>query len=111
MLFVFMVVPSRNIRQSPRLRVLQEKRADILRIAERRGGRNVRIFGSVAKGEDSTQSDIDLLMVFIPGTTLFDRSGLLVELQDLLGYKVDVVSEKMLHPLVRQDVLSSAIPL
>ncbi len=71
----------------------------------------MRVFGSVARGEDTSDSDIDLLMTFRPGTTVFDRGGLLIELQEVLGCPVDVVSEKTIHPSIRKSVLASAVPL
>lgn len=74
--------------------LLQEKREDILRIATRRGASNVRIFGSIARGEADSKSDIDLLVDLEPGRSLFDLGGLLMYLQDLLGHKVDVVTER-----------------
>lgn len=80
-------------------------------LAEKRGGYNVRVFGSVARGEESQESDIDFLMTFRKGTTLFDRGGLVFELGEYLGCDVDVVSDKAVHPLIRDDVYYSAIPL
>jgi predicted nucleotidyltransferase len=91
--------------------LLQEKREDILRIATRRGASNVRIFGSVARGEADSKSDIDLLVDLEPGRSLFDLGGLLMDLQDLLGYKVDVVTERGLRERIREHVLREAIPL
>src|SRR5437667_2615422 len=74
--------------------LLQEKREDILRIAIKRGASNVRIFGSIARGEADAESDIDLLVDLEPGRSLFDLGGLLMDLQDLLNHKVDVVTER-----------------
>ena len=91
--------------------LLQEKREDILRIATRRGASNVRVFGSVARGEADSKSDIDLLVDLEPGRSLFDLGGLLVDLQDLLGHKVDVVTERGLRERIRAHVLREAIPL
>jgi uncharacterized protein len=91
--------------------LLQEKREDILRIATRRGASNVRIFGSVARGEADSKSDIDLLVDLEPGRSLFDLGGLLMDLQDLLGHKVDVVTERGLRERIRAHVLREAIPL
>jgi predicted nucleotidyltransferase len=71
----------------------------------------VRVFGSVARGEADEQSDIDLLVEFEPNRSLLDHAGLWVELQELLGVKVDVVSERGLKPRIRQRVLQEAIPL
>jgi len=94
-----------------RLQFLKKNREKILALADRRGGYNVRVFGSVARGEENHASDIDFLMMFRKGTTLFDRGGLLVELSEYLGCNVDIVSDKALHPLIRDDVYHSAIAL
>ena len=91
--------------------LLREKREDILRIASKRGASNVRVFGSVARGEADSKSDIDLLVDLEPGRSLFDLGGLLMDLQDLLGYKVDVVTERGLRERIRKRVLKEAVPL
>ena len=91
--------------------LLHEKREDILRIAARRGASNVRVFGSVARGEADSKSDIDLLVDLEPGRSLFDLGGLLMDLQDLLDHKVDVVTERGLRERIREHVLKEAIPL
>lgn len=87
------------------------KRDDILRIAAQYGARNVRIFGSVARGEARPDSDLDVLVDVEPGRSLFDLGGLLMELQDLLGCRVDVVTEQGLRPRLRERVLREAVPL
>src|SRR3989454_8222714 len=91
--------------------LLQEKREDILRIASKRGAYNVRVFGSVARGEADSKSDIDLLVDLEPGRSLFDLGGLLMDLQDLLGQNVDVVTERGLRERIRERVLKEAVPL
>jgi uncharacterized protein len=91
--------------------LLEEKREDILGIAERYGARNVRIFGSVARGDAGPESDVDFLVELEPGRTLFDLGGLLYELRELLGIPVDVVTEKGLRDHVRPSVLKEAMPL
>lgn len=91
--------------------LLHEKREDILRVASKRGASNVRVFGSVARGEADSKSDIDLLVDLEPGRSLFDLGGLLMDLQDLLGHKVDVVTERGLRERIRERVLKEAIPL
>ena len=91
--------------------ILQEKREDILHIAMKRGAYNVRIFGSVARGEDDERSDIDFLVDMEPGRSIFDLGGLLMELQDLLGHQVDVVTERGLRARIKEEVLREAIPL
>ena len=91
--------------------LLKEKREEILRIAEKHGARNVRLFGSVARGEADEKSDIDLLVEMEPGRSLLDLGGLWYELNETLGVKVDVVSEKGLRQRIRQRVLDEAVPL
>ena len=78
---------------------LEIKREDVLKIAARHGARNLRVFGSVARGEDDNNSDLDLLVDMEPNRSLFDMGGHLMELQDVLDCKVDIVSEKGLSPL------------
>jgi len=91
--------------------LLSGKRDEILRIAARHGARNVRVFGSVARGVADEDSDIDLLVDMEAGRSLFDMGGLLVDLQDLLGRRVDVVTERGLKQRIRQRVIEEAIPL
>lgn len=91
--------------------VFTSKREDILRIAARHGARNIRIFGSVARGEADSGSDLDVLVDMEPGRSLFDLGGLLMELQELLGCRVDVVTERGLRPRIRERVLREAVPL
>ncbi len=91
--------------------LVKSKRADILEIATRHGARNVRLFGSVARGEARPDSDIDVLVEFESGRTLLDRIGMIQDLEDLLGRKVDVVTEKALHRYIRQQVIAQAVPL
>ncbi len=91
--------------------LLHEKREDILRIASKRGASNIRVFGSVARGEADSKSDIDLLVDLEPGRSIFDLGGLLMDLQDLLGHKVDVVTVRGLRERIRERVLNEAIPL
>jgi predicted nucleotidyltransferase len=90
---------------------LLSKRKQILRLAQRYGASNVRIFGSVARGEATPESDIDFLVELAPNRSLLDLGGLLMELQDLLGCNVDVVTEKSLHWYIREKVLVEAQPL
>ncbi len=73
--------------------------------------RNVRIFGSVARGEEDTGSDVDILVEMEPGRSLLDRAALLVHLRELLRCDVDVATEKSLRPRVREEVLREAVPL
>ncbi len=91
--------------------LLKEKREEILRIAANHGARNVRVFGSVARGEADETSDIDFLVDMEPDRSLFDVGELLLDLRDLLGRKVDVVSEKGIYWLLRRRILKEAKPL
>ncbi|SRR5271157_3859856 len=92
-------------------KLLQEKREDILRIAKGYGASNIRVFGSVARGESDAKSDIDLLVDLEQGRNLLDLGGLLMDLQDLLDHKVDVATEQILRPHIREQVLKEVIPL
>ncbi len=91
--------------------LLKTRREEILQISAKYGARNVRIFGSVARGEARPDSDIDFLVEMEPGRSLFDLGGLLVDLQQLLGVQVDVVTEKGLRSRIRDRVLREAILL
>jgi predicted nucleotidyltransferase len=91
--------------------LLQSHRNDILSIAARHGAHNVRVFGSVARGEARPDSDVDILVDMEPGRSLLDLGGFLVELQTLLGVEVDVVTEKGLRPRVRAQVMQEAVSL
>ncbi len=91
--------------------LLESRREEILKISEHYGAYNVRIFGSVARGESETNSDIDILVDMEPGRSLFDLGGLLYDLQQLLGVEVDVVTEKGLRSRIRDHVLTEAVPL
>lgn len=91
--------------------IVREHREEILAVAARYGARNVRIFGSVARGDASESSDVDFLVDMESGRSLFDLAGLLTELRDLLGRDVDVVTEGGLYWLLRRHILSEARPL
>lgn len=91
--------------------LLKAKRDEILRIAAKHGARNVRVFGSAARGEADDASDIDILIDLEPGRSLLDLGGLWSELNDLLGRNVDVVTEKGLRERIRDRVLKEAMPL
>jgi uncharacterized protein len=91
--------------------ILQKYRAEILDVAVRHGARDVRVFGSLARGEGSEGSDLDLLVKLGEGRSLLDLVGLKQDLEDLLHRPVDVVTEKALSPYLREHVLSEAIPL
>jgi hypothetical protein len=91
--------------------VLQAKRADILRVAALHGARNVRIFGSVARGDEGPSSDVDFLVEFEEGRSVLDLAGLWQDLEELLARKVDVAEPEGLHWYIRDRVLKEAVPL
>jgi hypothetical protein len=91
--------------------VLRSHREEILRIAARHGVYNVRVFGSVARGEARPESDIDLLVDLEVGRSLLDLARLLRELQEVLACDVDVVTEAGLRPRLRSRILNEAHPL
>jgi hypothetical protein len=91
--------------------VVRQKRAEILRIAERHGAYNVRVFGSVARGEAGPDSDVDLLIDAGEKVSSWFPGGLIVDLEDLLGRRVDVVTERALRPELRKYVLRDTRPL
>ena len=89
--------------------LLKEKREEILRIAAKHGARNVRVFGSVARDEADERSDLDLLVELEPGRSLMDHAALWLELQEAIGRRVDVVSDRGIKPRIRERVLREAI--
>jgi hypothetical protein len=91
--------------------LLKEKREEILRIAAKHGARNVRVFGSVARGESDEGSDVDLLVELEPGRSLMDHAALWLELQEAIGCRIDVVSDRGIKPRLRERVLREAIPI
>jgi predicted nucleotidyltransferase len=91
--------------------LLKERREDILQLAQKHGARNIRVFGSVARGEADEKSDIDLLVDMEPGRSLLDMGGLLMDLRDLLGRNVDVVTVRGLKPRIREQVIKEAVAL
>lgn len=91
--------------------LLKEKREDILRLAAKHGAKNVRVFGSVARGEARPDSDIDFLVEMEAGRSLLDLGGLLMDLQDLLGVDVDVVTVNGLRVRIKEHVLQEAVAI
>jgi len=91
--------------------LLKEKREDILRIAKHYGAYNVRVFGSVARDESDSESDVDFLVKLEPGTTLLKYTALLRELQNLLDCNVDIVSEAGIRKKMRDQVMREAVVL
>ena len=93
------------------LEELRKYRPRIVDIAARYGATNVRVFGSVARGDAGPSSDVDILVEMEPGRSAFDLGGLLMDLQDLLGCKVDVVTERGLSRYLKDAVLQEAVSL
>jgi predicted nucleotidyltransferase len=91
--------------------LLYEKRGDILRVAAKHGAHNVRIFGSAVRGDDRPDSDIDFLVDVGPTTSSWFPAGLILELEEILGRRVEIVTQKALNPYLREYVLREAIPL
>ena len=91
--------------------VLDGKREEILRIAAKHGAYNVRVFGSVARGDARPDSDVDFLVQMEDSRSLFDFCHLIDDLENLLGRKVDLVEPAGLHWYIRDQVLQEAVPL
>ncbi|BAI89274.1 MULTISPECIES: nucleotidyltransferase family protein [Limnospira] len=90
---------------------LQQRRDEILAVAQQHGAFNVRIFGSVARGEEREDSDIDFLVEMNSNCSLLDRIALIQDLEDLLNRKVDVTTVKNLREYFRERIINQAIPL
>ncbi len=93
------------------VQLLGDKRQDILRLAAQYGAHDVRIFGSLARGETRPDSDVDILITLDPDRSLLDLIALKQDLEDLLGCKVDVVTEAAVSPYIRPQVLRDAVAL
>ena len=91
--------------------LIETHRQELLSLARRRGVTSVRVFGSMVRGGEREDSDVDLLVTLEPGTSALALGGLLLDAQDLLGRRVDVATEASLHPALRERVLADAIAL
>jgi uncharacterized protein len=91
--------------------LVKTRREQIVALAQQHGARNVRLFGSVARGESREDSDIDVLVDWEPGRSLWDHAGLKLALEDLLGRRVDVSTSRALHWLVRDRILAESIQI
>ncbi len=91
--------------------IIEEQKEQILALAAKYGAFNVRVFGSVARGEATGDSDVDFLVDMEDGRSLFDLGGLLYDLQKLLHRKVDVVTEAGLHWYIKDRVIKEAKPI
>jgi uncharacterized protein len=96
---------------SPLGKLVSQHRKAILQLARRHGATEVRVFGSVARGEASVGSDVDFLVTFAPSASVFARLDLQEDLQRLLGVRVDVAVPGALHRLIRDEVLREAVPV
>ncbi len=102
--------PTNRISMNP-VKLVKDKREEILRISAAHGAKNVRVFGSVARNEAGDDSDIDFLVDLEPGRSLLDLGGLLVDLEHLLTRRVDIVTEQGLHWYLRDKIINEARPL
>ena len=91
--------------------LIEAHRQELLSLARRRGATSVKVFGSMRRGDGRADSDVDLLVTLAPGTSALALGGLLLDAQELLGRRVDVVTEASLHPALRERVLAEAVPL
>lgn len=93
------------------LQLIQQRKHEIMQIAAKYGAHNLRVFGSVARGEAGPDSDLDLLVQFDANRSLFDLVTMSQELEDLFGRRVEVVTEQALHWYIRERVLHEAVAL
>jgi hypothetical protein len=100
-----------TIKQAMTLDDLRARRDEIVRLAEQHGASNVRVFGSVARGEARPDSDVDILVNFHDDASLYDVSGLRLALKELLNAEVDLVEEDTLKKWIRPHALKDAVPL
>lgn len=91
--------------------IIGEKRSQVIALAMRHGAADVRVFGSVARGEATPESDVDLLVSFPPDRSIFDLVGLWLEMQDLLGRDVSLITENTGDPQFMRVVRAEAVPL
>jgi len=91
--------------------LLQSQKEAVLEVAQRHGVTSIKVFGSVARGDESSESDIDLLVTTGPKVSPWFPAGLILELEELLGRHIDIVTESGLNPLLRDQVLTEAVAL
>ena len=91
--------------------LIETHRDELLALARRRGVTGVRVFGSMSRGDQNEESDVDLLVTLAPGTSALALGDLLLDAQELPGRRVDVVTESSLHPALRDRVMAAAVPL
>lgn len=90
---------------------LRRRRAEIVGVASRHGAANVAVFGSVARGEETAESDVDLLIDVVGPTSAWFPGGLVAEREEMLGRRVQVVTRRSLHAGIREAVMGEAVPL
>jgi predicted nucleotidyltransferase len=90
---------------------IRRRRAEIIEVANRYGAYDIRLFGSIARGDATEDSDLDFIVRFEPGRSLLDHGGLVMDLRDLLGRRVDVIDDDAMQPRFRDHVMKEAIPL
>ncbi|MHB8077884.1 MAG: nucleotidyltransferase family protein [Candidatus Krumholzibacteriia bacterium] len=93
------------------IELLHSRRDRVLEIAQHHGVKSIRVFGSIARGEETADSDIDLLVTTGPNVSSWFPAGLILDLEALLGRHIDVVTEAGLNPHIRNEVLSEAVAL
>ena len=93
------------------LNEIRKKKEIILKTAQQYHANNIRVFGSIARGEEKENSDIDFLVSFQSGASLFDQAGLMIELEKILGKSVDVVSDRALNQYIRDKILKEAVSI
>ncbi len=90
---------------------IQSHRDQILKLGSQYGASNIRIFGSISRDEGKPTSDLDIIVTLDPGHTLLDLGGFLMDIQEILGIHVDIVTDDSLHPLLKEGILREAKPL
>ena len=91
--------------------LIETHRNELIMLAQRRGVTSLRVFGSMSRADAGDDSDVDLLVVLAPGTSALALGGLMQDAQELLGRRVDIVTEASLHPALRERVMAAAVPL
>jgi hypothetical protein len=102
---------SEAVKRAPTLSELHTIRDEIIKLAEKYGAYNVRVFGSVARGEATPESDVDFLVQFNKDVSIFDEVGLWLDLKELLQREVDLSSDDTLKEYIRSSALRDAVPL
>ncbi|MEN8264397.1 MAG: nucleotidyltransferase family protein [Nitrospirota bacterium] len=91
--------------------IIKNRREEVINIARKYGAKNVRVFGSMARGEESADSDLDIIVEMEHGSSLLDIIAIKQDIEELLGRKVDVVTEASISPYIRDAVLKEAVNL